>query len=56
MGIPFILIAQKEKSAMVTCKLHPGQKQLHYTANTALALGLHLYRQHGNTKLAKSPE
>lgn len=37
---------------MVKCKLHPGQKQLPYTADTTQALCKHPHRQHANAKLA----
>lgn len=50
-NITFIFIAQMDKS-MVKWKLYPGQKQLHYAANTHLALCKHLDRQHANAKLA----
>lgn len=53
MDITFILIEQKDESAMVKSKLHPEQKQLK-AANTTLALCEHLHRQHANTKTAKA--
>lgn len=37
-------------------KLHPGHKQMHYTANTTAAPCKHLHIQHAKTKLAKNPE
>lgn len=44
MGITLIFIAQKDKSAVVKCKLCPRQKQPL------------LHRQHANTKLTQSDD
>lgn len=50
--IAFIFIAQR--STMVKGKLHPGQKQPHFT--TFFSSFKHLHRQHPNAKLARSTE
>lgn len=51
MGIIFIFIAGKNKSAMKKSKMWPGQKQLHYKVNTSAQTTCN-----NNTKLTKSLE
>lgn len=51
MGIIFIFIAGKNKSAMKKSKMWPGQKQLHYKVNTSAQTTCN-----NNTKITKSLE
>lgn len=55
MDYTFVFIALKYKTVKSKVKTHQGQKELHYTSNTTLAICKHVYKQHANTKLAKNP-
>lgn len=43
MEVTYFYCMKGRKGTIVKCKLTPGQKQLHYTANTILALSKHLH-------------
>lgn len=45
-----------KESALIKCKLHPGQKKMYNAPDTTHALSKHLRRKHPNTKLAENPE